>query len=343
VTRTLVAAGHDVNVVARARGPLLAEFGKEATTVVEPFDRARRRLWTIPGLSLLALTVDTVLAAVTILRRRPDLVYVNSTSAAVYLRPALWLRRRVLLHAHESKSVASVFVGRARCRALLSGCLLVACSPSVKSELGELAAVSSDDVVLLASVPDETEVRARAAEDPDHSYAADDVVVGCCGTVESRKGADLWVRAARLVLEAPRQVPVRFVWVGEVSEPELVRGVPREVEFIGATDNPYPHLGRFDVATLPSRDDPFPLVVLEAMTLGTPVVAFAVGGVPEQIGDAGVLVPPQDVEQFACAVAGLIESAAERKRLGAKAESRVENGYSTTAFRTQLERVLETW
>ena len=66
---------------------------------------------------------------------------------------------------------------------------------------------------------------------------------------------------------------------------------PAVVEFVGPRANPYPHMRRFDVATLPSRDDPFPLVVLEAMLLGTPVVAFAVGSVADQIGSAGVIVP----------------------------------------------------
>jgi glycosyltransferase involved in cell wall biosynthesis len=339
--RTLVHLGHDVSVVARSPGPLLPEFAEEATTFVEPFGRVRRRLWATPGMSLLALVVDTFLAAITIARRRPDLVYVNSTAAAVYARPALWLRRRVLLHAHESKDVASVFVGRVRCQALLSRCILVACSPSVRIELADLAGVGGDDVVLLPSVPDETEVRTRAADPPDRDYAADQLVVGCCGTVESRKGADLWLESARLVLTAMPGAPVRFVWVGEVAQPELVQGAPGQVQFLGPSDNPYSHLRRFDVATLPSRDDPFPLVVLEAMALGTPVVAFSVGGVAEQVGDAGVLVPPQDVEGLATAVVKLLESPDERRRLGDEARRRVQSRFSTVTFRTQLEGVLE--
>jgi glycosyltransferase involved in cell wall biosynthesis len=341
VTRTLVGLGHHVRVVARARGPLLQEFAAETTTFVEPFDRVRRRLWATPGLSLLALVVDTALAAITIVRRRPDLVYVNSTAAAVYLRPALWLRRRVLLHVHESKDLASVFFGRARCEEVLPRCILVACSPSVRIELAELAGVDTDEVILLPSVPDETEVRTRGSVPPDHGYVAEQLVVGCCGTVESRKGADLWLDAARLVLRAARGLPVRFVWVGEVAQPELIQEAPGEVEFLGPSRNPYPHLRRFDVATLPSRDDPFPLVVLEAMALGTPVVAFSVGGVAEQIGDAGLLVPPQDVEKFAAAVVSLLESAAERRRLGAEAARRVESRFSTSAFRSRLEGIVE--
>jgi glycosyltransferase involved in cell wall biosynthesis len=82
------------------------------------------------------------------------------------------------------------------------------------------------------------------------------------------------------------------------------------------------------------------LVVLEAMVLGTPVVAFAVGGVREQIGDAGVLVKPGDVPTFAREVVGLLIDHDRRRRLGAAAQARVAALYSTNAFTIGLAGVL---
>ena len=59
--------------------------------------------------------------------------------------------------------------------------------------------------------------------------------------------------------------------------------------FLGEIENPYPLFDRMDVFTVTSRADPFPLVVLEAMALGKPVVGFAEGGVPEQLDTTGIL------------------------------------------------------
>ncbi len=118
--------------------------------------------------------------------------------------------------------------------------------------------------------------------------------------------------------------------------------LPRTVEFGGPSDNPYAHMRRFDVATLPSRDDPFPLVVLESMLVGTPVVAFDVGGVRQQIGDTGILVPPGDVAQFADALVTLLTDDSLRRRLGAAAQDRVKTVYSAQAFAINVSGLLDT-
>ena len=114
VARGLVEQGHSVQIVSRKRGPLLLEFATVAPTSVEFLNRVRRKLWSIRATRLIAYLVDTALATATLIRRRPDLVYVNSTAAAIYLRPARWLARRALLHVHESSALAASFLDTAR-------------------------------------------------------------------------------------------------------------------------------------------------------------------------------------------------------------------------------------
>ena len=340
VARSLVADGHTVHVVSRARGPLLAEFEAVAPTTLEPLNRVRRRLWSWRVTRTLAFLVDTALAAMTLLRRRADVVYVNSTSAAIYLRPARWLRRRVVLHVHESQEIASRFFESSRPPGNLEGIDIIACSPSVQDGMCALTGRSAKEVPLLPSVPDDAEVETRAREKPDRDYPSGELVVGCCGTVERRKGADLWVAAAREVRKALPEASIRFVWIGEIAQPVDLAGAD-DVEFIGPSSNPYAHMRHFDVATLPSRDDPFPLVVLEAMLLGRPVVAFSVGGVSRQIGDAGILVPPGDVSAFAQAIINLLGDDASRAELGAAARARVIDQFSSHAFAAGLAHVIE--
>ncbi len=199
VARSLVDQGHVVEILSRAPGPLLVDFAAVAPTSVEFLHRVRRRLWSVRLARPLAFLVDTALAAVTLMRRRPDLVYVNSTSASIYLRPARWLKLQALLHVHESGTLATHFLRTARLAPGLAGVRLVACSPSVRSELLALTGRAPEEVTMLPSVPDEAAVDRLSAAAPDRPYAESELVVGCCGAVEYRKGADLWVAAAREV------------------------------------------------------------------------------------------------------------------------------------------------
>ena len=98
IARCLVAGGHDVAIVSQRPGPLMADFGAVASTSPEVLHRVRRRLLLLRRGARAASALDTLLALVTLLVHPSDVVYVNSTSAAVYVRPARWLRRRVILH-----------------------------------------------------------------------------------------------------------------------------------------------------------------------------------------------------------------------------------------------------
>lgn len=337
VTRLLADDGHDVRVLSRLPGPMLGQFAAAAPTSVEPLHRWRNRLWRRTPRPL-ALAVDAVLATVTVLRARADLVYVNSTSAALYARVARWTRRPVVvLHGHESGVNSDVFLRRAGLRPTPDAMSLVACSPSVHSELAELLDIPAAHIAMLPSVPDEQVVRDRSTREPAPGYATGQVVVGCCGTAELRKGVDLWAEAAAKVRADLPDVDLRFVWVG-ASDDDVPRG---PVEHLGQVDNPYPHLRRFDLLVLPSRDDPFPLVVLEAMLLGTPVVAFDVGAVREQVGDAGVIVPAEDTAALADAVTRLVVDDEERRRLGGAAAERARTRFSTAAFADGLHDVVD--
>lgn len=337
VARGLLQDGHDLHVEARSRGPLLPEFESIAPTNLEFLFRVRRRLRKIRGAGLLAFLLDSAQALGAILRWRPDLVYVNSTAAAVYVRPALWLRRRVILHVHESGEVASEFLAQARLSSLPQGVEVVACSPSVKSALTSMLPGIADRVHMIASVPDDAIVLELGGQIADWDVANDDLVVGGCGAVEQRKGVDLWMEAACRVRS--HRPEVRFVWIGDGDPPEGADAAG--VEFIGPRANPYPYIRRFDVFTLPSRDDPFPLVVLEAMLLARPVVAFDVGGVSQQVGEAGIIAAAADVDAFARAIGFLLRDADERRRIGEAARQRAVDHFSTAAFLRSISELVD--
>jgi glycosyltransferase involved in cell wall biosynthesis len=94
-----------------------------------------------------------------------------------------------------------------------------------------------------------------------------------------------------------------------------------------------------DLAVLSSRWENFPHALVEALAVGTPVVATAVGGVPEivQDGENGLLVPPGDPEALAAAIR---RGLAERDRLAAAAPRSVER-FSAERIYGELESILE--
>jgi glycosyltransferase involved in cell wall biosynthesis len=96
-----------------------------------------------------------------------------------------------------------------------------------------------------------------------------------------------------------------------------------------------------DAAVLPSRWENFPHTVVEALAVGTPVIATDVGGVGEVVrdGENGLLVPPEDVEALAGALRRFFSDPALRERLRAAAVPSVA-AYAPARLYARLEAVL---
>jgi glycosyltransferase involved in cell wall biosynthesis len=106
-------------------------------------------------------------------------------------------------------------------------------------------------------------------------------------------------------------------------------------ELLGERDDVAEQLARADVFVLSSRSEGLPMAILEAMAAGLPVVATAVGGIPELVadGETGLLVPPGDADALAEALRRLVADPELRRRLGDAARTRVEERFSLAATR----------
>jgi glycosyltransferase involved in cell wall biosynthesis len=132
------------------------------------------------------------------------------------------------------------------------------------------------------------------------------------GRLELEKGHPTLLEAWPLVLA---QVPKAYlVIVGEGSRLDALhqiareQGIERHVIFTGRRDDIPAVTAAFDIAVLPSYREAQGLTILEAMALSRPVVASAVGGIPEMIEDGvtGLLVPPHDPPALAAAIVRLL-------------------------------------
>lgn len=150
------------------------------------------------------------------------------------------------------------------------------------------------------------------------------------------------VKGQRELIRALVDVPgARAVLVGEDLEQagEFRRVLEREADraavadrvvFAGVRDDVDAILEEVDVVALPSWTEGLPLVALEAMAHGKPVVATPVGGTPEAVidGETGIIVPPRDPESLAHALRRLQAEPALRERLGAAGRARVAERFS---------------
>jgi glycosyltransferase involved in cell wall biosynthesis len=331
------------------RGPLRDDLAGAADRLaVEPLPRVRAALRRWAPLRRAVDRVDELVAWAILRRTRPALAYLNTVKSACYVRPALRLGVPVLLHVHETGALAESTLRRFPVGRRWSEVRLVACSTAARDGLAPLVGVPAERIEVIHSPVDARAVsEAGGVAGPAPSDTADGgFVVGACGSVDRRKGTDLWFQVARGVRELRPGLDVRFRWVGRQKGPwpgdlAVRTGVDDMVDMAGETADPYPQLARMDVFTLTSRDDPFPLVVLEAMALGRPVVAFDVGGVREQLGDAGVVVPAGDTGAMAEAVVALLDDPVARDELGVRAAARARDLWDVGPFRQSVAHAVE--
>ena len=141
------------------------------------------------------------------------------------------------------------------------------------------------------------------------------------------------VVAVFAVLRAQRPVRLRLVGDGP-DRPRLeaeiaARGLSADVEFLGEQIDLPAVMRDADLFLLPSETESFGLAALEAMACGVPVIASAVGGLPEVIadGETGVLCPLGDVAAMAAAARRLLDDAPLRGRFSAAARRRADTQF----------------
>ena len=159
-----------------------------------------------------------------------------------------------------------------------------------------------------------------------------------------QKGFDVLLRAFALLRDRNALANHQLVLAGDGAQHEELLDLARSLGLDDAVD----FVGRCDRArtaslfagcslfVLPSRHEPMGIVNLEAMAAGRPVLASAVGGVPELVvdGQTGVLVRPDDHDALADALGQLLASPETRHRMGALGLARAQQ-FSWTAIADQ--------
>ena len=168
------------------------------------------------------------------------------------------------------------------------------------------------------------------------SISTDDVVAGVVARLVPVKGHGFLLEAMRILSE--KAPPLRLMIVGdgdlrkELEQKTAVMGLSNRVSFLGERQDIPQIMSAMDMYVLPSESEGMNLTLLEAMSIGLPVVARDVGGNSEVVchGETGLLVSSRDVKQFAEGLMRMAEGREERKQMGLAGQQRVRSQFDQT-------------
>lgn len=226
------------------------------------------------------------------------LVYSNTITNGKFVKEKGLDAFPVITHVHELNTVLELFVNDALEEIKRQTDFFIACSTPVKENLMTSYAVEAERIHLVyEAIPTQdliNKISRHKKEDLKKIIGIneDDFVVIAGGTATERKGVDLFLQvAADYKKNYYSQIKCKFIWVGKLPEDERKSwyeydkkrlGIDDIVAFAGQQNNPELFLFISDIFCLTSREDPFPLIMLEASLLGKPVIGFEKsGGVAE--------------------------------------------------------------
>jgi glycosyltransferase involved in cell wall biosynthesis len=285
------------------------------------------------------------------------LIYANGLASAKILEFLSFLTCPVICHVHELEGVIRVlgteYLGLVQKKASE----YIATSHAVKSNLVEGHGIPADKIhVIHGFIPApehgvELEGSTiRETIQKELKIPAGAKIVCACGSIETRKGTDLFLRVAARIVRGRTPCPVHFVWIG--GRPEKVRDMLKEVAFLALQDvvhftgeksDVMPYLIASDIFLLTSREDPFPLVMMEAALCRNPIICFGEsGGAPEFVEqDAGFVVSDFDVIEMSDKIIALISSTSLRNQMGMSAKQKVLSRHGLNLGASKITAIIE--
>ena len=172
---------------------------------------------------------------------------------------------------------------------------IVAVNDGVKEMLCNNYTGISNKIFVISNYVDAVEIIDKAKESINYEIHYSDYTLATCGRISKEKGFNLAVEAAEYL----KNQGLKFYWlfIGDGADRDKVEQLMNEkclnqyIKITGYKDNPYPYMANADIYVQPSYEEAQPLVLLEAMVLGKPIVSTkTVGGnTILKLGEKGVL------------------------------------------------------
>ena len=170
-------------------------------------------------------------------------------------------------------------------------------------------------------------------------------IIGVAVRLTEQKGVTYLLKAMPQILSAHPDAVLVIAGEGVLAQPlrdeAQALGVKDQVRFIGPRRDIPELLSMFDLYALPSEWEGLPMIILEAMAAGCPIVASDVGGVGTAVrdGESGYLVPPRDIDTLAQRITALLGDARRRREFGEAGQRYFHEHFSAEAMAAAYARV----
>lgn len=347
--------GHKVCVVVSEEGPLTTALQKAGIqTKIIRLGILRRRYFNFFGIINRAVVLTRAFFALKKLckAQQIDIIYTNTAPVVVGGLLAKFTGIKNVWHLHEileKESFMHRFFGKL-INATASKVIVV--SNAVYNnwagviDKSKMVTVyngySADNLVPASDVAPITHLREHLG------ITANTVLVGMVGRINNIKGQPYFIQIAAAAKAAG--LNCHFVMIGDAytGYEYLYKTLEQQIQNLGVQDmvtnlyyqpNAASLIQDLDIFVLPSiKPDSFPVVVLEAMAAGKPVLATAQGGVLEQIDDCvtGFLVPINDATTATEKLGVLVNSSFIRTKMGEAGKQKLESQFSEEAFNVNI-------
>ena len=270
------------------------------------------------------------------------LIYSNTLGNGPLLELLSKLNIPIVTHAHELESSYNLVPLNLQ-QTMRYTHEFIAASEAVKTFLIDKLSVKPEKVHLVYEFINgvffsEEEIEKKRCEiRKSLGISPTDVLIISSGTLDMRKGSDLFVQIASASLQ--KKSNLKFIWVGMFADPNLKvfleldcekLGISEKVMFIGEKTNPLDYFIASDIFLMCSREDPFPLVCLENASVGNPIVCFEKSGGSQELvrDDGGIIVPYLDTDKAASAIVELANNPALMKQYGSNLKRRFFENYT---------------
>lgn len=249
-------------------------------------------------------------------RYKPDFWYINTIMMAHVASLVKRVGVRVIAHVHEMPYVLYEPVNKNELQQMLTAELVLSSSTSACQSLAIMGATSPKVLHPGIDFSPIKPAPARVARlRQQYQIPANAFIWGLSGSLIYRKGIDYLPQLASLMKQAGRSC--YFVWMGGGSDNaaeyymrcELAHYGHTNVLFTGALNETYyDHMALIDAFLLPSHEETFGMVNIEAAYLGKPIIAFNSGGVTDIMTEGmGKVVTSWNVADFAAAMLDLMD------------------------------------
>lgn len=342
----LVTAGWRVVATVPGPGPLVARLEATGAEVrILPVPVLRKSLLRPTGLlRLLGATLRALPGMRALVRDvRPDVVYVNTITVPAWLLVGRLAGRPVLGHVHEAENELPRPLAFALNAPLLLARTIVVNSRAARTTLlRAVPALQGRTSVVHNGVAEPPTAEGHAAVPPGGPQR-----IVLVGRLSPRKGTDVALEAVARLVARGRDVELElygtvfpgYEWFEDQlrersAEPDLAG----RVHFGGYVSPTWPALARADVVLVPSRAEPFGNAAVEAQLAGRPVVVSDVQGLPEIVTHrrTGLLVPPDDADALAAAVAEILDDPGLARALAVEGRRSAREHFGQERYRRQI-------